>query len=383
MKVAIEKIENQSYEEIKDKVYQVIEDIGGISDIIHKEDKALIKPNLVAVPEDRLSGAVTRWEVVLAIAERVKEEGAYPYIAESASAGEDTEMVLLRCEYDHVKNAGFEIIDLKHAKEQDIPVENGRLLTVLHSWEPVANADAIISVPVMKTHDQTEVTLGLKNLKGLIVDSQKKEFHRVGVIRGVGDLIQTLKPVMTIVDGTFGQEGIGPVFGDTVQMNLIIGSKDVVACDAVTSAVMGYEPEEAMITVEVHDRGIGVMDLDEIEVAGESIESVRRRFIRANEVELDGVAPYTLLIGEETCTGCRNTVRSSMIEFEDHQNSDALQGKIIVTGPVKESELPENASKDNLILVGKCTRHLKHLGTWVPGCPPLNEYVVEAIIKSH
>lgn len=379
--VAIERIKTQSYEDIKAAVYTVIEELGGLEDIIHPGDKVLIKPNLVAVPEDRLSGAVTRWEVVKAIAERVKEEGACPYIAESASCGEDTEMVLLRCEYDNVTRDGYEIIDLKHAKEESIPVKNGHLLKELKSWETVATADAIISVPVMKTHDQTEVTLGLKNLKGLIIDGQKKEFHRIGVIQGVVDLIETLKPVMTIVDGTFGQEGIGPVFGDTVQMDLIIGSKDVVACDAVTSVIMGYEPEEAMITVEAWKRGLGKMYLDDIEVKGLTIDKVKRRFLRANEVELEDVAPYTLLVDDATCTGCRNTVRSSMIEFENNQNSDALRGKVIVTGPVKEEDLPANVKKEDLILVGKCSRHLRHLGTFVPGCPPLNEYVVEAILQ--
>lgn len=380
--VVIARIEDQSYEAIKKSVYDVIDHLGGLQDIIHAGDKVLIKPNLVAVPEERLSGAVTRWEVVLAIAERVREEGAHPYIAESASCGADTEDVLFVCEYDHIRQKGFNIIDLKHAEEKRIPVSNGRLLSELKSWLPVAEADVIISVPVMKTHDQTEVTLGLKNLKGLITDQQKKEFHRYGVIEGVVDLIQTLKPAMTIVDGTFGQEGIGPVFGDTVEMDLIIGSKDVVACDAVTSAVMGYAPEEAMITVEACERGLGKMDLAEIEVKGLNIDQVKRRFLRANEVQLENVAPYTLLVADATCTGCRNTVRSSMVEFENNQNSDALRGKIIVTGPLMENELPENATKENLIIVGKCARHLRHRGIFMPGCPPLNEDLVEVILKN-
>lgn len=378
-KVSIHKIKDQSYENIKENVEKVIEDLGGLSDIIKKGDRVLIKPNLVAVPTDRLSGAVTRWEVVLAIAECVAKEGAYPFIAESASAGEDTQMVMLRCDYSRIEEAGYPLIDLKKEEQTEIPVKKGKLIKKLKTWKLVQEADAIISVPVLKTHDQTEVTLGMKNLKGLIIDDQKKEFHRIGVVKGVVDIIEQLKPVMTIVDGTFGQEGIGPVFGDTVKMDLILGSKDVVACDAVASAVMGYKPAEAMITKEAFERGLGEIKLSQIKILGEPVDAVKRRFVRASEVKLPGVAAYTLLMDESTCTGCRNTVRSSMTEFQNHQNSDCLEGKTIVTGPVKK--LPANLKKEDTILVGKCTQHLKEQGIWIPGCPPENEYVIEAILK--
>ena len=90
----------------------------------------------------------------------------------------------------------------------------------------------------MKTHDQAEITLGMKNLKGLMRDSGKKLFHRYGLVESIVDLNTVLKPCLEIVDGTFGQEGLGPVLGDTKEMDLIIGSKDVVACESVTGLIM-------------------------------------------------------------------------------------------------------------------------------------------------
>lgn len=174
----------------------------------------------MAVPDDRLSGGVTRWEVVKAIAEMVKEEGGVPIIAESSAAGVDTEEVIKACGYDQLRDEGYSVIDLKkQAKKVKIPVPDGKLISELSSWDVVAEADAIITVPVMKTHDQTEVTLGLKNLKGLIGDVQKKEFHSIGVINGVIDIIQTVKPVLNVIDGTFCQQGLGPIFGETVVMD--------------------------------------------------------------------------------------------------------------------------------------------------------------------
>ena len=376
--VSIRKTEDQSYEKIREAVRTVIDDLGGLNDIIKPGYKVLINPNFVAVPAERCSGGVTRWEVVKAIAECVKEEGAQPIIAESAAAGVDTEEVIQKCEYQPLRDEGYPVIDLKKEKTRKISVENGKIINEMTTWDIVAEADAIISVPVMKTHDQTEVTLGLKNLKGLIADGQKKLFHSLGVVPGVIDIIQTVKPVMTIIDGTYGQQGLGPIFGETVEMKLVVGSKDVVACDAVASAIMGYEVDAPMLTVEAYSRGLGEMDLDKIEVKGETIESVYHRFKRANEVEIPGLPPYTLLFDEGACTGCRNTVISSLMDLKSGGYAKYLEGKVIVVGPVKE--LPPEATPENTVLLGKCTRHLKEKGRWVPGCPPGNVYVVQGIV---
>jgi uncharacterized protein (DUF362 family) len=67
-------------------------------------------------------------------------------------------------------------------------------------------------------------------------------------------------------------------------MGLILASKDIVACDAIAGKVMGYEPDEVVITKFAAKRGMDVMDLDETEVKGCAIDEVKRRFKRASEV---------------------------------------------------------------------------------------------------
>lgn len=379
--VSIQKTEGNDYASIKKAVQQAIADCGGLGDIVKPGFKVLINPNLVAVPDDRLSGGVTRWEVVKAIAEMIKEEGADPLIAESSAAGVDTEEVIVACGYDQLRAEGFEVIDLKkQAKKAKMPVVGGKLIDELSTWDVVAEADAIITVPVMKTHDQTEVTLGLKNLKGLIADPQKKDFHSIGVINGVIDLVQAVKPVLNLIDGTFCQQGLGPIFGETVVMDLIIASKDTVAADAVASAIMGYKVEEPMLTVEAHSRGLGEMDLDKIEIKGKTIAEVEHRFKRSNEVEIEGLPEYQLIFDEGACTGCRNTVISSLMDLKSQELTAHLENKILVVGPVKEEDLPPDATPENTVLIGKCTNHLKGKGRSVKGCPPGNVFVVQGIV---
>lgn len=377
-KVSIVKTACYDAEKIMADVRKAVELIGGMASVIKPGNKVLIKPNFAAIPRERLSGAITRWEVCKAIADMVKEAGGEPFIAESSAAGVDTEKVIEFTGYDKLREQGYKVIDLKHEKKCKIPVENGLLLKELDTWELVRDADAIITVPIMKTHDQTEVTLGLKNMKGLIHDTQKKWFHTHGVQEGVADINATLKPVLNIVDGTIAQEGYGPLFGDKVEMGVIVASKDVVSGDAVTSALMGYDPNEVgIITTASGKAHVGEMDLDQIEVVGESIESTKRVFKRAFEVEIPGLPDFNLIFTKGACTGCRNTVISSIMDMKNDGIEQTLAGKTIIAGPI--DELPEGVDPKDIVLIGKCTMKFKDQATFVQGCPPNNIFVERGI----
>jgi uncharacterized protein (DUF362 family) len=303
-------------------------------------------------------------------------------IAESSAAGVDTEKVIEAGEYAQLRDRGYEVVDLKPTPRVKIPVPEGhKVFPELGSWELVRKADVIISVPIMKTHDQTEVTLSMKNLKGLIDDPQKKAFHRDGLLEGVVDLMTALKPRMTVFDATVCQEGMGPIFGTPVPMGLILASKDLVAADAVGGKIMGYDPKDVMITVRAAARGIGEMDLDKIEVCGDvTVAEVERRFKRSSETMLEGVPPFELMLDEGACTGCRNTVISAIMDLKSQGLEGSLQGKYVVAGPLDEKLLPPGADRDNTILVGICTKHLEGRGTYVQGCPPNNIFIVRSVV---
>ena len=383
--VSIRKIADQSYENIKATVNQVIADVGGLEDIVKPGCKVIIKPNLVACPSERLSGGVTRWEVCLAIYEAVQAVGGIPVIAESSAAGADTELTIAKCGYQELRDRGIPVIDLKNKENArcTVPVENSVVFDKINTWELVRDADAIITVPVMKTHDQTEITLGMKNLKGLLIDTQKKDFHKKGLIEGVVDWCLYLKPVLEIIDGTFGQQGLGPIFGETKQMDLIVGSKDLVACEAVTGKIMGYEPEEVMITKSASKRGYGEMDLNKIEVIGKQVEEVKSRFKRSCEVEIEGIpASFNLIFSKDACTGCHNTVISALMDMKAQDLFPYLEGMNVCVGPCTKEHLPADATAENTVCIGVCAKKLAdEMGfRWVVGCPPGNADVVKGIL---
>jgi len=366
-----------SRKEIEGAIRKAIDLIGGLDDIISRKDLVLINPSWVAPPTDPQSAVITSPEVTRAVADIIRDFGARPIIAESSAVGVDTEKVIANSGYGEIRREGYEVIDLKSTPKVTVDIEGGEVLKRVETFELVTRADIIISVPKMKTHDQTELTCSLKKLKGLVSDEQKRWMHKTGVFKGVIDINMLLKPRLSIVDAILCQEGLGPIFGHPVEMNLIVAGKDLVAVDSICGQIMGYEPEEVLITKFAAERGLGIMDNKMIELAGEPLENVRRRFMRSVEddpVEVDG---FSLLFGGITCTGCRNTVMSALIDMRNAGHLKYLPGVTVITG---DPDIPKAVPGDEIVAVGQCVPKGKRGKRFVRGCPPNNAYVVDAII---
>lgn len=358
--------------EIDAIVRKAVELAGGLTDIISPGDTVLIKPNIV-VAQSPESGAITDPRVCQAMVNMVREIGARAIIVESSAVGVDTEKSIQAAGYGKLRQEGIEVIDLKKEETTKVLVPKGKSLKEVFLSKIVVNAKAIISVPSMKTHDQALVTLSLKNMKGVLPDTFKRKFHTTfGVFQGVADLMTVVKPALAVVDGIIAQEGLGPIFGIPVEMDLIIAGKDPVAVDAVTSVVMGFQPQEDGVIDTAAKSGIGTADLNKIEVVGEPITSVQRRFKRAAEAVSETIPfpeGFQLLLGEKACTGCRNTVLSALIDLKEQNQLDKVAGWCVVAGKV--DKIPD-VDREKLLLVGACTARFRKQGVFVEGCPPNN-----------
>ncbi len=284
-KVSIVKTGPQpEYHKIRAAVEKALNLIDGVQDIIKPGDLVLINPSWVAPPVEREAGCITIPEVPRALADIVKEMGARPVIAESSAIGVDSAKVIEQSGYRDLIEMGYEVVDLKAQKAYlDMATEKGKVFESVECWELVQQADVIISVPKLKTHDQTEMTCAIKKLKGLLTDKAKKAMHQQGLFEGVIDLLSALKPQLAVVDAIVCQEGVGPVFGKPVEMNLILAGKDLVAVDATCARLIGYDPREILLTVNAAARGLGTMDADQIDLMGEPLDNVARRFMRSVE----------------------------------------------------------------------------------------------------
>jgi len=365
------------YDEIHRAVQQALDLIGGIRDVVRPNHLVLINPSWVAPPVERQAGCITIPEVSRAVADIVKDLGARPVIAESSAVGVNSEKVIRASGYRQLRELGYEVIDLKSLKTTvQVPVENPKVFETIETWDLVQQADVIISVPKLKTHDQTEMTCSIKKLKGLLTDKNKKAMHQQGLFEGVIDLLAAVKPRLAVVDALVCQEGVGPVFGKPVEMNLVLAGKDLVAVDSVCARLIGYDPRETLLTVNAAARGLGMMDAEKIAIKGEKLENVKRRFLRAIEDDPVQMEGFRLIHGEAACTGCRNTVMSALIDMRNADQLMYLPGVTVVTG---DAPLPADVPQENIVTVGLCMKE-KKTARHVPGCPPNNFLVVKGII---
>jgi len=377
--VSIVKVAGRDREQVAAGVRRAIELAGGLGGLIHADMRVMIKPNMVAPPTSADAGACTNPLVCQAVADVVRELGARPVIAESSARGADTEAAYRIMGYDALRKQGYEVVDLKRDRIVKVPVAEGCVLRQIATFELATAVDAIISVPVMKTHDQGQVTLALKNLKGLVIDGDKRRIHQLGMFEGAVDLVSHFKPVFAVVDAIIGQEGMGPLLGLPVEMGLVLAGRDLVAVDAIGGRVMGFAPAEVPITVSAAKRGLGTMIEAEIDVAGEPVPSVARRFVRAEEdhrIDAEGIG---VLHSEGTCTGCRNGLLSSLFDMRADGTLNRARGLTVIAGP---TPIPDGVPQEMLVSIGSCSLpEAKRLLRYVRGCPPNNVDIVRALLS--
>ena len=241
-------------------------------------DKVLIKVNFI-VDKTWDTGATTDPMVVEAIIKKLEDLPVKVYVVESDATITNADTAFKKtgmremCERNDV-----ECLNLRHVKDKvKLAIPDGEALKSI-TVPRLVTESAIISAAKLKTHSDTGVTLGMKNMFGLLPDKFKGKYHLKGISKVIVDINTVLKPTLTVIDGFVGMEGAGPVDGTPVRMDLIIAGTDTVATDATACRVMGINPHEIKHIRKAHEKGLG--NIDDIHVLGEKLESVTRPFKR-------------------------------------------------------------------------------------------------------
>jgi uncharacterized protein (DUF362 family) len=240
--------------------------------------RVLIKVNFIT---DKTwdTGATTDPVVVEAIIEKLQSLPITVQVVESdatmTNADKAFEKTGMKAMCDR---KGVEFINLRHVQDKiKINIPNSETLTSI-TVPRIVTESAIISAAKLKTHVNTGVTLGMKNMFGLLPDKFKAKYHAKGMNKVIVDINKVLKPVLTVIDGFVAMEGNGPIDGTPVSMNLIIAGKNVVTTDAIACAIMGIDPHSIVHIRRALEEGLG--NIDNVQVLGEKIENVIRTFKR-------------------------------------------------------------------------------------------------------
>jgi len=367
--VSIVKLQNEDVEDAVRKAVALTKDFERVA---WEGATVLVKPNAVN-PAKSGSGIITDARVVEAVTKLVLErKPGKVVIGDGSSVGYDfpenlNSMYCLEATgvVEVAKKLGVEVVDLNRDEQVEVEAPDAFVMNTFAIAKTAWEADVIISLPVIKTHVRTGITCGLKNMKGILPGRWKKRTHQLGLDRGIVDLNRVAKPKFTIVDGIVGTQGTHSDEADRVFLNLIVAGSDVVAVDAVCAAIAGFDIKDILHVQLAAEENLGVADLRRIEVRGERIEDVRRPFIPFLQAaqHLFGGAN---IIEKNTCSGCMGESVSTFIYLNKAGFHDRLPDLTLIMGTPNEIPTLNGIP----VVIGRCAQKYRHLGVFVPGCPP-------------
>ncbi len=326
-----------------------------------------IKPNLVkASPAEK--GATTDPQLVSGLIEYLLENQFNNIeIIESSWVGGNTKNAFKVCGYKKIADKyGIKLIDLK--KDDKFTVNaNGRQIKICSE---IKNIDYLINMPVLKAHCQTKITCSLKNLKGCIPDSEKRDFHTKGLHKSIALLNKIIKTDLIIVDGIYGdlsfEEG-----GTPVKMDRVIIGKDPVSVDTYAAQLLGYNYEEINHIKLADSFNLGNADI--------KIEDIKE-YNSPSESAAGGTAELPSSKSERltnninrnaACSACLGNLIHALYRIKG--NNEFTEHIYIGQGYKNK----KNKDKKDLG-IGSCTRNFKN---YLPGCPPSAKEIIDFLNK--
>jgi len=361
---------------------------------LDKNDRILIKPNLVSWDFDLPFppyGVIVTSAVMHALVSVLYEEGF-----RRLTIGEGPLMIpkamgramFTALGYDRLQEKyGVKLADFNEEKFETVNFGGLKLALA----RKVLEADKIINLPVLKTHNQCQVSLGIKNLKGCLDRKSKTTCHGkdLDLNHTFPRILDKLPVTLTVVDGVFAlARGPGHT-GEAVRKDLLLASRNTLACDVVGAELMGFRASE--VEHLAYCAGLNAADtsLDGIEVRGEPLEKHRFSLEHDWEWTPENTGPLAFqkrgITGlavrkydSSLCTGCSMMYNPMLILLMSAFQGAPFPAVEVITGK-RQKAAP---GFDYSVLYGKCACSLNRdnpdikKAIAISGCPPdLNEFM--------
>lgn len=239
-------------------------------------DTVLVKPNLIT-SHTYETGITTDPIVVEAVIRKVQDLGKKVLVVETEGGITSPDDAIVKTGMiDVINRLGSEYINMRKLEDKvELVVEKPRKISKFKVAR-IATESAIISVPSMKTLHHTVITMGLKNMFGMLTTRAKYPMHRHGMNNVIYDICKTLPPTLSVIDGFYGKSGRGPWEGTPVKMDTIIASTDPVAADATGARCIGIDPMTIDYVRWLSEEGLG--EIKDIEIVGDGIDAVYQKW---------------------------------------------------------------------------------------------------------
>lgn len=250
-------------------VAKVLEPLGGLDPFFKKGARVVIKPNISwdRTPEQ---GANTHPLLVKAMVKLCLAAGASKVMIFDRTCNDCRRSYVtsgIQAAVESLKDPRATCSFVDDRKFVPVKIQNGKGIAEWEFYKDALDADCYINMPVAKHHVIAKLTIGVKNIMG-IVGGKRGQLHQ-SLAQKVADLNTVVKPKLTIVDATRILLRNGPSGGkldDVKELHTLIASPDVVAADAYATTLFDKAPDSLETTRVAAEMGLGVMDLNRVKV---------------------------------------------------------------------------------------------------------------------
>lgn len=278
--VSIEYNDSYDYMQLRESVISLLKPLGGMESFVKAGERVLLKPNMLSGKHPDLA-VTTHPALVRVVAELVREVGCEVLIGDSPGFGSFSSVAERTGMRSAASESGASLVPF----DETIEVQGGgtfrRISVARVYWE----ADKVINLPKLKTHEMMTMTCAVKNLFGAVVGTEKAGWHlKAGRSRELfASLLMEIyllkKPVLNIVDGIVAMEGDGPGSGDPLPVGVLLAGSNPVAIDVVAGRLAGIPASLLYVEQEAVRMGLPGSCWEEIEVIGaKQTEFARRPF---------------------------------------------------------------------------------------------------------
>ncbi len=245
-RVSLQRLESYQTDRVAAALTALLEPLGGMANFVKPGQKVLLKPNLLAgkPPEKAVT---THPEIVRAVIEQVQTAGGIVSVGDSPGIGSPAQVARKAGIAEVIEETGAQFA--RFADSVKI-APSGRTFHELEVARDILEADVIINLPKLKTHQMMGLTCAVKNMFGAVVGLRKPRLHlQAGTDKGffalmLLELCEQLRPSLNIVDGVIGMEGEGPGSGDPVPIGALLAGSHAQAVDTVATELVGMKPEQ-------------------------------------------------------------------------------------------------------------------------------------------
>lgn len=268
--VILTRCEEYNHTKISDNLQRHFELLGGLKRFVKRGDSVLLKPNFIA-PRSAHHATQTHPAVIIETAKLLKDFGAKPFVADSPAWSNVENCIKKLKLQEPLKKLNVPYKQLKRAKKCKIGDNTVGISSL------ALDADVIINLPKLKSHQQLVATFAVKNMFGTVCGKRKAIWHfRKGkeaekFCHFLIDIFKYLNPALTIIDAVYVMDGGGPIRGRSRPLGYLISGTEPIALEITCAKLINLDPDFVPIIKTAKRIGFGCSDFEKIEILGDGL----------------------------------------------------------------------------------------------------------------